>query len=214
MNTKKAAAPERRSARERLLAAADELFYEGGIHTVGIDRVIEHAGVAKASLYDAFGSKEELIRSYLQGRHEARKARISARIASHADPRERLLGVFDALGDLFEQPNFRGCAFARAQAESRPGEGVKSACEEARDWMRGLFISLAKDAGASDPRGLARQLMLLYDGASMSAQMDGPGAAAAARSAAALMLDTATGRAQKRSASAKGTTTSGRRKAA
>ena len=53
--------PRRTSARERLLAAADELFYENGINLVGIDRVIEHAGVAKASLYDCFGSKEELI---------------------------------------------------------------------------------------------------------------------------------------------------------
>src|SRR2546425_8099290 len=60
---KKSLAPRRRSARERLLAAADELFYGAGINTVGIDRVIEHAGVAKASLYDCFGSKEGLIRA-------------------------------------------------------------------------------------------------------------------------------------------------------
>src|SRR5450631_69843 len=136
MDTKKSAAPDRRSARERLLAAADELFYEGGIHTVGIDRVIERAGVAKASLYDCFGSKDELIRSYLQGRHEARKARISAKLAGCAEPRERLLGVFDALADVFAQPNFRGCAFARALAEARPSAGLKSACDDARDWMQ------------------------------------------------------------------------------
>ena len=56
------------SARDRLLAAADELFYEEGIHTVGIDRIIEKAGVAKATLYSVFGSKEELIRAYLAAR--------------------------------------------------------------------------------------------------------------------------------------------------
>src|SRR5664279_4910680 len=65
---------DRRSARERLMTAADELFYEEGVHTVGIDRVIEHAGVAKGSLYNTFGSKDELIRAYLEGRH-ARMAR-------------------------------------------------------------------------------------------------------------------------------------------
>ena len=66
----KSSSQDRRPARERLLAAADELFYGEGFNLVGIDRVIERAGVAKASLYDYFGSKEELIRSYLQQRHE------------------------------------------------------------------------------------------------------------------------------------------------
>ncbi len=60
------------------MAAADELFYENGVNLVGIDRVIEHAGVAKASLYDCFGSKEELIRCYLQGRGERRQGAGSA----------------------------------------------------------------------------------------------------------------------------------------
>ena len=72
-------APPRKSARDRLLAAADELFYENCINLVGIDRVIEHAGVAKASLYDCFGSKEELIRAYIKGRAEKRQARIGGR---------------------------------------------------------------------------------------------------------------------------------------
>ena len=68
---------DRLSARERLLAAADELFYEEGVHTVGIDRIIERAGVAKASLYNTFGSKDELIRAYLEGRYVARQERIT-----------------------------------------------------------------------------------------------------------------------------------------
>src|SRR5882757_8493036 len=68
--------PPERSARERLLAAANELFYKEGIHTVGIDRVIEKAGVAKASLYTTFGSKDELVRAYLAERFEVRKKRI------------------------------------------------------------------------------------------------------------------------------------------
>src|SRR3954467_8319110 len=96
-----------RPARDRLLAAADELFYEGGIHTVGIDRVIERAGVAKATLYDTFGSKDALIRAYLEARHEARKARLTAWLERYEDPRERLLGVFDALADLMKSKGFR-----------------------------------------------------------------------------------------------------------
>ena len=193
METKQAVAPERRSARDRLLAAADELFYEGSIHTVGIERVIERAGVAKASLYDTFGSKEELIRAYLEARQAARKARISARLATCATPRDRLLGVFDAMEDLMAAPGFRGCAFNRAAAESRPGTLVKSACDDARSWMSELFTSLAREAGAADPDHLASQLVLLYDGASVSGQLGaGSSAAVAAREMAALLLDAAT----------------------
>src|SRR5215468_3779211 len=79
------------SARDRLLAAATELFYEEGVHTVGIDRVIERAGVAKASLYSTFGSKEELVRAYLTTRAEARQRRISHQIARYDNPRDRIL---------------------------------------------------------------------------------------------------------------------------
>src|SRR6201996_4941325 len=111
--------PSRRiPARERLLAAADELFYEHGINTVGIDRVIERAGVAKASLYDCFGSKEELIRAYLVSRQLARQARIEAGLLCYATPRERLLGVFDLLGELTAQPDYKGCAFVKAGSEA------------------------------------------------------------------------------------------------
>src|SRR5258707_4056076 len=113
MNTKTGSVP-RLSARERLLAAADELFYENGINTVGIDRVIERAGVAKASLYDCFGSKEELIRAYLAARHEARKARMAEKLARYKTPCEKLLGVFDVMGELIADPGFRGCAFTLA----------------------------------------------------------------------------------------------------
>ena len=82
---------ERKSARERLLAAAEELFYEEGVITVGIDRIIERAGVEKASLYDTFGSKEELTRAYLAARHEARQARMTEGLAKLTTPRERLI---------------------------------------------------------------------------------------------------------------------------
>ena len=107
-----AAAP-RTSARERLLAAADELFYREGINNVGIDRVIDHAGVAKASLYSNFGSKDELVRAYLQGKHSARQQRVLDRIARHRSPRERLLSVFDGLAEMSALPSYRGCAFVR-----------------------------------------------------------------------------------------------------
>jgi len=184
----------RQSARDRLLAAAGELFYEEGVNTVGIDRVIERAGVAKASLYSNFGSKDELIRSYIVARHEARRDRITQWLARYGTPREKLLGVFDLLGELIAESNFRGCAFLRASAEARPGSSTRSACDDSRAWMRSLFAELAQSAGAANPDRLAQQLVLLYDGATVSAQMDhDPGAAVAARAMAASLLDAAGG---------------------
>jgi len=179
------------SARERLLDAANELFYAEGVHTVGIDRVIERAGVAKASLYNTFGSKDELVRAYLQGRHAKTAARISRWVERQDDPRGRLLGVFDAQDEMFADPGFRGCAFASASAES-PGEAVSSATDDYRGWMRGLLTGLAREAGAPEPEKLARQLHMIYDGAGLSMRMDHDrSAAAAARAAAETLLDAA-----------------------
>ena len=186
-------AADRSSARERLLAAANELFYEEGVHTVGIDRVIDRAGVAKATLYKAFGSKDELIRAYLETRHTARRTRITERVEEHREPRERLLAVFDALADSLSAPGYNGCAFANASAEAQPGGPIGEAVDEHRGWFRTLLVDLSRAAGATEPEQLARTLVLLYDGAGISARLDGDrSAAAAARAAAAALIDQAT----------------------
>ena len=179
------------SARERLLAAADELFYQEGVHTVGIDRVIERAGVAKASLYSAFGSKEELVVAYLQGRAEERARRITDRMARHQDPRARILSIFDLLGERVVEPGFRGCAFVNASAEGPPGDSkVRRACRGSREWLREIFTDLAGQLGAPDPAQLGRQLVLLYDGAMLGASMDrDPAIARQGRAMAEALLD-------------------------
>src|ERR1700719_1320771 len=117
----------KRSPRERLLAAANELFYNEGVQTVGIDRIIEHAGVAKASLYNTFGSKEALVRAYLDSRHARTIDRLQRAVATHTDPRARLLAVSAARGGLSARPDFHGCAFAAASAEAPRGGLVEQA---------------------------------------------------------------------------------------
>jgi AcrR family transcriptional regulator len=182
----------RSSARERLLAAADELFYAEGVHSVGIDRVIERAGVAKASLYNTFGSKDELVRAYLDNRHAARRQRLTTKLERFGSPREKLLGVFEVLGETIAAPGFRGCAFLNASAEAPAGGTITSVCDMSRAWMRSLFTDLAGQAGAAEPEHLAVQLLLLYDGASASAQLDrDPAVAEDARAAAEVLVDAA-----------------------
>ncbi len=182
----------RPSARERLLAAADELFYNEGVHTVGIDRIIEQAGVAKASLYNTFGSKDELVRAYLEARHVSVTQRITQAVERYDTPRERILAVFEGQGELFARPGYRGCAFARASAESQPGDLAEQAAEAYRHWVQALLTELASQAAVPEPEVLARQLHLLYDGSGQSARMDrDPEAAAAARAAAAVLVDAA-----------------------
>jgi AcrR family transcriptional regulator len=184
----------RRSARERLLDAASELFYNEGIQSVGIDRIIEKAGVAKASLYNTFGSKEELVQAYLATRHAGTMERLTAAVEKHTDARDRLLAVFDTQAELAAQPNFRGCAFISASAEAPPGGRVEQAADGYRTEIRALFTRLAEQAGAPEPGTLARQLHLLYDGAGISAHMDrDPTAPLGARAAAVTLLERALG---------------------
>jgi AcrR family transcriptional regulator len=190
----------RGSARERLLAAANELFYAEGVQTVGIDRIIERAGVAKASLYNLFGSKEELVAAYLASRHDRTTSRLTEAIESTDDPRQKLLAVFDSQAQQYLQPGFNGCAFMAASTEA-PAHGlVEQAADQFRAWIRAMFTDLAEQAGASDPAILGRQLYLIYDGAGMAGRMDhhDPGIAPAARTAVEILLDAAVAPATRR----------------
>ena len=160
--------------RERLLRAANELFYEEGIHTVGIDRVLARAGVAKASLYDTFGSKDELVRAYLRERAERIRVRTEQRLLDLESPRERILAVFDSLSERTAEGAYHGCPFIRASAEGPPGPNAAREISAAhRAWRRELFASLARELGVRDPVETSRQLSLIYDGASIATSMDG-----------------------------------------
>jgi AcrR family transcriptional regulator len=186
------AAPGRPSARQRLLAAADELFYSEGIHAVGIDRIIERAGVAKGSLYYTYGSKDELVRDYLQTRHARWEQRIADRTAVHEDPAGKVLAVFDALAELFAEPGFNGCAFINAAAEAEAGSAEESAAASFRVWLHGLFDALVAEIGPGVPAALSEQLIVLYDGANIAARMDhNPGVARSTRDVVELLLSAA-----------------------
>jgi AcrR family transcriptional regulator len=155
----------RPSPRERLLAASDELFYRDGVHSTGIDAVIEKAGVAKGSLYYIFGGKDELVAAYLRGRLQKWRQAVEAAQASAADPDAKILTVFDAIAEYVSLPEFRGCPFHNAAAEAPIGEAQQLAIKEYRNWLRQLFGQLAADTGVFDSESLADALIVLYDGA-------------------------------------------------
>ena len=180
----------RPSARERLLAAADELFYRDGVHSTGIDAVIEKAGVAKGSLYYIFGGKDELVAAYLRGSLQAWQQRIAERQHGIDDPDEMILAVFDAIADYVSLPEFRGCPFVNAAAEAPAGKSHQRAIEEYRDWLRQTFLELAAATGVADSAPLADALVVLYDGALATATTTKPArnAAMAAKRIARLTL--------------------------
>ncbi len=160
------------SPRERLLAAADELFYSEGVHVVGIDRIVERAGVTKASLYSIFGSKDELVGAYLEEHFKDRQRRVARILAAQDSPRDRILGVFAEMDAALAAKEFRGCRFILASAEAHPGDATDAVADEYRAWLRSVFTDQAEAAGARDPKTIGRQLTLLYDGAAVAARMD------------------------------------------
>jgi AcrR family transcriptional regulator len=193
VSTAPAPTGQRPSARERLLSAANELFYAEGVQTVGIDRIVERAGVAKASLYNLFGSKEELVAAYLASRHDRTAARLIEAMEQVDDPRAKILAVFDTQAQLYQQPDFNGCAFLSATTEA-PARGlVEQAADRFRTSIRTMFTDLAEQAGASDPATLGRQLHVMYDGAGVAGRMDhqDPGLAPSVRQAVVALLDAA-----------------------
>ncbi|MDT5167453.1 MAG: hypothetical protein QOD02_768 [Mycobacterium sp.] len=179
-------------ARQRLLDAADELFYREGVHRVPIDRVIEKAGVPADTLLEAFGSADELIRTYLRARHTRLQDAVTRALPRYRTPRDRLLGVFEIQGQSFVEPGYRGCALVTASAEALPGEVVMEVATEYRDWVNNLFLDLAFAAEVLHPEELAEQLVVLFDGAAVSAWMDSrPSTVNTSRAIAEALIDAA-----------------------
>jgi AcrR family transcriptional regulator len=175
--------------RERVSAAAAELFYERGFHAVGVDLIIEQAGVAKTTLYRHFGSKDELIVAYLEDANASFWTWFEASIDRTAEPRERLIGLFAAVERLATDPGCLGCTFQATAAEFPETEHVGHATALAhKQSVRARLGELAADTGASDPNALADALLLLMDGAFAAARMYRRSSPAAQVAAAARVL--------------------------
>ncbi|MEV0238369.1 TetR/AcrR family transcriptional regulator [Streptomyces sp. NPDC050674] len=177
------------AARERALDAAEELFYGRGVRAVGMDDVRGTSGVSLKRLYQLFPSKEHLVVAYLERRDTRWRGQLAAHVERHGEPRERILAVFDRLGEWFGEPGFRGCAWLNAYGELGAGSVRVAALVRAhKRAFREYLGSLTADAGLPD--ALAGQLFLLAEGAMVTAGVTGSaGPAAEAREAARRLLD-------------------------
>lgn len=180
-----------RKARERLVRAAYDLFNKKGITAVGIDAVLARSGCAKASLYANFKSKEDLAVAYLDLRGElwTRGWLQSELDRRAADPKTRLMAIFDIYDGWFRQKSFEGCAFINALLEMRADGRVREAAEEHLAKLRTLIASLAEEAGLKDPREFARIWHMLMKGALVAACEGDRNAALGAKWVARQVLD-------------------------
>ncbi|GAA4621980.1 TetR/AcrR family transcriptional regulator [Actinoallomurus vinaceus] len=152
----------------RLLEAAARLFYERGIHAVGVDLIAAEAGVTKKTLYDRFGSKDQIVVEYLADRDERWRAFLGDRLgaARPATAAGRLRAAFDASKEWMEGTSPRGCSMVNAHAEiTDPAHPAAAIIAGQKQRMLDLFTDLAREAGAADPGGAGRTLMLLHEGA-------------------------------------------------
>jgi len=161
-----------RSARECLLDTASELFYERGFQAVGVDEIVARSGVAKMTLYRHFPSKDDLIVAYLERSDAAFRAWFEGALASADGPRDKLLAVFAALGNLAQSAGCLGCTFQVSAAEfPDPAHPAHRIALRHKRSVRSRFTKLASDAGFGRPDVLADQLLLLMDGAWVAARM-------------------------------------------
>jgi AcrR family transcriptional regulator len=158
-------APTRQPARERLLRAADELFYANGITATGVDAVIAKAGVATGSLYKNFSGKDDLVAAYLTERDQRFRALWESHIDSEPRPPARLLTLFTATQEWADGADLRrGCAHVAAAAQLPDGHAGLSAAAEHKRYVMARLTALAESAHLADPARTAGDIALIYDG--------------------------------------------------
>ncbi|TMR28576.1 TetR/AcrR family transcriptional regulator [Nonomuraea zeae] len=156
-----------------MLQTAARLFYAEGVHAVGIDRIIAEAGVAKATFYHHFPSKDELVRAYVVEQGALQRAVIEGMRAE--PPGARLLAVFSFMCEFGAGPTYRGCPFVNTAAEyPDPAHPVRQAIAAHRRWTRDTYRDLLAADGHPDPERTADVLLMVRDGLVVGFELDDP----------------------------------------
>lgn len=172
--------------RTRILRTATTLFYENGVHAVGVNEIAARAQASKLSLYRYFPSKDELVRAMLAEHSDRIHAWLVRKTADADDP---VLSVFDLLLEWFAQPGYRGCAIVNGVTDTRADPAVAEIARRHLTRYRTLLESRLRTVGVRRPKTLARQLLLLIEGASVVCTIDGGARAGTdARTAAVALL--------------------------
>jgi AcrR family transcriptional regulator len=188
---KKPASPAQPDARERILDTAYELFSQRGIQAVGVDEVIERAGVAKATLYRHFPSKDELVLAFLKQR-EQRWTRdwVEAEARRRGStPEEQLLSIFDAFDEWFRRDDFEGCSFINVLLELPQAHPASRASVRHLENIRSLVRQLADEAGVRQPISFTHSWHIIMKGSIIAAAEGDIEAARRGKSMARLLLD-------------------------
>lgn len=165
--------------REHILEVATRLFYWQGIRATGVDKIAAEAGVSPNALYRVFATKDDLVAAYVARSSATGQARFDAAAeAAGPDPRARILAMFDALAEDIRPEVFRGCLCMMAMAEfPDPALPAHQSAVGAKSWVRARFGELAEQLGVADPKALADQLSIIWEGTNTTAQAlgsDGP----------------------------------------
>jgi AcrR family transcriptional regulator len=163
------------AARERLLDTAARIFYAEGVHTVGVQRIVEEAGVTLATFYRHFPSKQDLVLAYLQSVHDEFESRAIAAHQAAEQPGDVLSSIGNNITAQLFEPGFRGCAFINAASEFEDPDGpIMRAVLAHRAWFYALVRDAFASAGHTQPDLAASHYVMLRDGATTAGHLGDP----------------------------------------
>jgi AcrR family transcriptional regulator len=183
--------PVPRAARERIVESAYQLFSRRGVRGVGVDEVIAHAGVAKATLYAHFPSKDDLVLAFLEQREQRWTLAFVVMEAQRrgTTPEEQLLAIFDAFDEWFRRDDFEACSFIKLLLEMGAGHTAGRASINYLENIRSILRGLAQEAGLRDGDAFARSLQLLMEGSIVAAAAGDADAAPRAKAMARTLIE-------------------------
>ena len=163
----------RPTKRDELVQKALKVFYRGGFHATGMDKLVSETGISKTSMYKHFRTKEDLILAVLRLRDENFRNWLYRRMEELADtPKGQLLAMFDALEEWFAETEYKGCMFIKASSEYKEASHpIHKQSAEHKRMLEVYMLDLAEKTGLSEPGRLVRQLLLLKEGAIVTAHL-------------------------------------------
>jgi AcrR family transcriptional regulator len=183
--------PVPRGPRERILETAYELFSRRGVRDVGVDEVIAHAGVAKATLYAHYPSKDDLVLAFLEEREQRWTVAFVVTEGQRrgTTPEEQLLAIFDAFDEWFHRDDFEACSFVKLLLEMGAEHTAGRASIRHLDNIRSILHGLAQEAGLREADSFARSLQLLMEGSIVAAAAGDADAAQRAKAMARTLIE-------------------------